>query len=819
MMQKGAASALAFASILVVSLVVVSGGCGDYGPVTLASQDAGGNPEDLRARGVGEACSEGVRCRTGLECKDARCAPGRVLEEGDTCIISAECKDGLYCAPTRKCTRGGVRIVGDSCSSEAECVAGSRCNAVGLSAECQAEGALDIGGACKTGTECFGGLFCTAGVCSAPPPTTINPPVAVSAFTGVKCVDEVGAGPVRAYFRIPRGQDDGDFFRLPFPNDARRKNGRIDLTGFPTPGADVLGYDLVDRWARYVEESATGFSAYPSIVMRFGGTPDLNTLKLTGVVRMVDVTTGSAGGDVAIAWGATNTQTKYVCPNAITARPAQGVPLEQGHTYALLITNGAKGPGGSAIEVAADLNVVLGAADPGAPLSDAWRSYAPLRTWAAAKAFDLVSLVNATVFTVGKHTDFVGKLATAIAAAPPPAVSGWVRCGAGPSPCPQAEGPRACGGANPAFDELHALVTLPSWQKTGAPDAAGVVLGDIALDAAGAPVAQPPTQVCLSLTVPKNGAMPASGWPLAIFAHDTGGSFRSHVDDGVAARFASADAGAAAVAVLGFDQVAHGTRRGASTARPAALWYATSNPSSMRGQGLQAAADILALVRLAPTFTLPAASSPTAAEIRFGSVVLVGHGQGATAVALAGPRAPSTVKGVVLGGVGASFLDTVISKRNPVDFANVAPVVLGESVLTAAHPVLSMFQNALDPVDPLDHAASLVTAPVTQARHTFVVYGRGDTHTPGVTQVAYTSAARLGIAAHPVSVTSPDDLGQPILPVPVGANVASFTAIVRQYDRSNYDGHLVMLLSSDATRDVDRFVADIALAKTPMVGR
>jgi hypothetical protein len=802
--------------IVAASVSATTSGCGDYGAVTLASQD-GGDIADLRAHGVGEPCDDSRRCRAGLACKEGRCAPAHTLDLDAACVISAECKEGLYCGPSRKCSLGGRHGAGDTCGSEAECTGGTRCNAIGLSAECQAEGGGDVAASCKTGNDCFGGLLCIGGACAPSPPSTGAPPVAISGFAGVACKDE--PGPVRAYFRVPRGQDDGDFFRLPFPNDVRRKAGKLDLSGFPTPGADVLGYDLVDRWARYVEESANGFSAYPTVTMRFGGSPDYESLKQAGVVRMADVTPGGDGADVGFGWSATSAKTKYVCENALTARPAAGLPLQQGHTYALFVTNGAKAPGGVPIEVSTDLKAVLGAADPGAPpLTDAWASYAPLRTWAAAKSFDLTTLVNATVFTVGKHTDLVAKIAASIAGAPAPAVTAWVKCGAGPSPCPQADGARACGTVDAAFDELHALVTLPSWQKGTAPYRTPAEDGDVALDAQGAPTAQGTAQVCLSLTIPKNATMPAAGWPLAIYAHATGGSFRSHVTDGVAGRFAAADGGAAKIAVLGIDQVAHGTRRGGTTARPETLWFSTSNPRAMRGNTLQAASDILALARLAPGFTLAAPASPTGAAIRFGAVMLVGHGQGATAIALAAPHA--TAKGIVLGGIGASFLDTVVVKRRPVDFADVAPAVLGEITLSPSHPVLGVFQNALDPVDPIDHAALIVKKPVAQAKHTFVVYGQSDSFTPGVTQAAYTIAAALGVAAPPATVLNPDDIGQSILPVPAGGNAAgNITAIVRQYDRGNDDGHLVMLLSPEATRDVDRFVADVARAQTPMVGR
>ncbi|MBX3187383.1 MAG: hypothetical protein KF819_10230 [Labilithrix sp.] len=812
-MRAGAAAVLAVLGMVVVTVAAPS--CGDYGPVTLMDQD-GGDADGIRGRNVGEACDERARCRSGLVCQDGRCVPSRALEEGAPCVISAECKEGLFCSASRVCARSGRGAAGDTCGSEADCSSGLRCNAVGLSAECQPEGASDVGAACGISPECFGGLLCTEKKCAAPPASTGAPPVAVSAFTGVACADE--PGPVRAHFRVPRGADDGDFFRLPFPNDARRKNGRLDLSGFPTPGADVLGYDLVDRWARYVEESANGFSAYPTIIFRFSATPDFATLKQDGVIRFVDVTPSGSGTDVGFGWNATNVRSKYVCGNTITARPAPGLPLEAGHTYAMFITNGAKAPGGVAIEASPDLRAVLGPADPGAPLSAAWSAYAPLRAWASANALDPATLVNATVFTVGKHPDLVGTIADAIEAAPPPAASGWIKCGAAPSPCPQAQAERACGPADAAFDELHALVTLPTWQQGTAPFASPAEGGDVVFDGSGAPAPQGSQQVCVSLSIPKGAPMPAGGWPLAIYAHATGGSFRSSVADGIAKRFASIEAGAARVAVLGFDGVAHGPRRGASNARPQALWFLTSNPRAMRGNGLQAASDVLALTRFAEAFTLADTASPTGAEIRFGDVALVGHGQGATAVALAGPRA--SVKGVVVGGVGASFVDTVPAKRNPVAFFSVAPVVLGEVTLGNAHPALAMFQNALDPIDPLDHASLLVTAPVTTAKHAFVVYGRDDSFTPGPTQVAYTFAAGLGVANPPPSVTMSDNLGSPPMVVPAGGNTAGgLTAIVRQYQPSGYDGHFVLLRSVDAMRDVDLFVGDALRDQTPMVGR
>ena len=64
----------------------------------------------------------------------------------------------------------------------------------------------------------------------------------------------------------------------------------------------------------------------------------------------------------------------------------------------------------------------------------------------AAKSVGESAIAGATVFTVGKVTEPAKKLAAAVAARPAPTAASWVKCGgAAPSPCPQADGDRACG--------------------------------------------------------------------------------------------------------------------------------------------------------------------------------------------------------------------------------------------------------------------------------------------------------------------------------------------------------------------------------------
>jgi hypothetical protein len=798
-------------------LVVPACGSGGVQLAAIPPFDAGeGGGIDV-PRGVGGRCDDGGVCRPGLACTAGVCQPGRSLDEGAACVISAECKDGFYCGPERKCAAAGAGQSGASCADDGECKSGLRCNIdiSSLGAVCQLEGTGDVGGTCALSGDCFGGLLCAEKICVAPPPGP--PPLGIPGFKGVACETET-ASPVAAYFRVPRGarQDDGDFFRLPFPNDVRMKNARPDLTGFPTPGADLLGFDLVDRWARYLEQTGTGWSAYPTVTFRFSGEIDFDSLKIKGATRWVDITPEN-GNDLGHNWSGTTGRTAYVCPNHLSFRPQAGAPLKAGHKYAVFMTNLAKAKDGSAIQVAPDLAAILGATDPGGALSAAYAAYAPLRTWATAKTFDLGTIVDVAVFTVGNHDDIAKKLATAVTAAPAPTATSWVRCGDAPSPCSQATEGRSCpAGPDPAFDELHALVTLPRFQQGNLPFTEPSDGGDLVLDpTSGQPIPQGSVEACLSLTVPK-GTLPTGGWPLVIYAHGTGGSFRSHVTEGIATRLA--DIEGKKIAVLGIDQVGHGPRRGASTAEPQNVFFNFTNPRAARGNVLQGAADQMALVRFAKGLTLPAGTSPTHAEVRFGKVAFWGHSQGATEGSIAMPYvAGASVPGVIFSGVGGSLIDSLLSKKSPVNLAAIAPAILSElpQNVNAAHPALAMFQNAIDPADPLDHAAA-ITGFAGFERHVFVPYGQGDTYSPPITQLNYVAAANLAVATPPASVTKPDDLLRNPQALPIKANSkGSYTAVVRQYAPSGYDGHFVVFRDADAQANAHRFIVDVLTGTAP----
>lgn len=754
--------------------------------------------------GVGAACDATHVCRPGLTCGgDGKCAPGHATAVGGDCQISAECNNG-YCTADRKCAAAGTGDANAQCKSDADCKSGLRCNpSPTLDTLCAPEGTVDLGGACQSSNECFGGLLCY------PNPQANNANQCLPTISGVVGVPkpfqvdcETETGDVQAYFEVPKGAKLKDFFRLPFPNDIRTKGTAPDYTDFPVPGPGILGFDAVDRWARFIEKTGTGFSAYPSITFRFSGELDFNSLdNQFKVTHFVDLTDKQELGH---GWGSTTGRTSYVCPNALTFRPPVGAPLKPGHTYAAYLTTGAKAKSGVPVKRGVDFTAMVGASDPGGPLSTAWNKYKPLRDWLTGQAISPDTILNAAVFTVGQVDKPGRDMGNFVEAATAP--NAWTKCEAGTtSPCAQHDGNRNCP-ATPAagIDEYHTVLKMPLYQKGNLPfmkpeDDGTFVSG----------TKQSTIDVCASITIPTGATTDV---PVLVYAHGTGGSFRSQSNENVASRLAGMKA-----AVLGIDQVGHGTRRGTETADPSGIFFNFANPAAAQGNVLQGGADQIALVKL-----LQAGLTVGGATLSKTKIAYWGHSQGATEGAISMPYAKG-VTGVLFSGEGGSLIDSLLTKTSPTNLLAAAPFIISEPKdnVDSSHPVLTLFQNGIDPADPLNHAANInPTLPVASdvvQKHVFVPFGQQDTYATPITQKTYILAARLAIAPTPSGVTpaaAPIDLPAPQAGS-VSANSNSFTAVSRQYAKpADRDGHFVIFADDSAKADGDKFLKAVLVDGT-----
>jgi pimeloyl-ACP methyl ester carboxylesterase len=498
-----------------------------------------------------------------------------------------------------------------------------------------------------------------------------------------------------------------------------------------------------------------------------------------------------------------------------------------GHTYAVWMTTDVRAASGDTIARAENLAALLAASTPSDPMLQAhYEKYAPFRAYLNGVGVNAEKVLNATVFTVAAPTNIMADLAGTVAALPAPTASAWTRCdGATSSPCPQAEGVRACG-VNAAFDEYHLLINLPIFQKGTAPykDEGGNVQTD-------APVRY--EQVCAAMTVPK-GLAAGAPLPLVIATHGTGGSFRTHVDSGIATSLSAVAVGGQTVnfAVLGFDQVEHGPRRGDSTESPDNLFFNFMNPDASRGNPLQGAVDLISAVRFART--LQEGTGPV--DVDPERILVFGHSQGSMHATLALPYIDN-LEAAVLSGNGVSLMHGLLTKTLPVNIAELVPLLISDGLYYdeqsqsvrgtvpggTHHPVLSVIQRYIDPGDGVNFARLLTASDAPHPTHLFQTFGLDDHFSPPTTLGIFAGVARLAVAQADPSATPPYNLGAewPTFPVEqtMGNGGNMFTAAVRQYGPGELsDGHFVAFQVPSAVEDVRQFLGQAALGMSPAIG-
>ncbi len=813
---------------LVLSLVVV--GCGgDDGTMTMVG-------------GFGDPCARPSQCRAGLMCNGSGvCMPMGGSEEGAVCQLDLDCADGLRCDAFRRCATEGDADVGELCAGSHECQSGLVCQLQGVSATCQTSGTADIGDVCTNAATCLGGLTCTPAspspLCTsaAPLPTNSPPPLpSVGFWAGVTCAEDNDAP--RAYFDVPTNSElDGDFYRLPFPNDVRRTTTGLDLSTHPTP-ATALNIDAIDRYLRASEEDLDGFSTNPVVYFRFSRGYDWDTSG--GAIHFINVDPDSPefGRQHLAGWLNTfGPISKYMCENWLGLRTLHGDPLLPGTTYAVVLDTSllpATDVGGTFAR-SPDLDAVLGGTRPtSVHLGPAWDHYAPLRDFIADGAdFVMADVLNATVFTTQSEVD-MDAFRDAVRAEAVPTLSDLTLCDTGvTSPCLDATtGRGACGAADPDFYELHGRIALPMFQAGTPPYATPTDGGAIAYDSSGAPIVARTEDVCVAITIPKNATMPNGGWPVLITGHGTGGSFRDAVDGGRADEVSNGTAGATTVnaATISIDLPMHGSRRGATTEGPETLFFNFVNPRAARDNVLQGAADLLSVIYFLEQGAVAAVDSPTNEAFSFDStrLAMFMHSQGATHAALMIADEP-LARNVVLSGVGGDLTQSLLNKTQPVDIRALLPLALldigGDGRLPTGdfHPALALFQMFFDSADPVNIVRRLHRAPrVGQVgTHVFMTYGMGDTYSPEATMQAYITAGSIS-AVNPriatFNVASAD--------APVSANRSvngeSMTIAHRQYQPiAPIDGHFVASQTTEGRADTARFLLQALAGQTPVIGQ
>ncbi len=773
---------------------------------------------------LGDACTVSTNCRTNLTCIDNTCQPTANRQLGESCIVSGECAEGLVCGTTSQCYEAGAGTDGSPCTQSQDCGEGLRCSYRGLGGICEPPGSLDIGEACTTSADCAAPLLCGAsGLC-------LLPAAGFPFLPDTDCADPAAeTGPFRIFFEVPKaGEPLPDFFRLPFPNDIRRTETGVNLEGFPNPGERFLGGDVLGSYLRTLSTIDDGFSTNPTIFFRFSKAPNFASIQggSGGTLRIVNITptSPSFGRGASIGWNVTNGRSKFVCHNYVAIHPSFRSPLEPNTTYAVYLTDGVTNDANERLVQDADFAAVLGATRPvDAELAEGWTKYAALREFLAAQGIPASSIMGATVFTTMDPIAPARALRPAVRELATPVIENLRACSADAA----ASDDDKCATATGDFTELHATVPAPIFQAGTRPYFAENEGGDVVVDA-GKAVVQGTEQLRLSITIP-SGEMPADGWPVVLYAHGTGGNFRSGIEDGTAGRMSSIviDGQPVKAVTVGYDGVQHGPRRGNSEKDPENLFFNFANPKAARGNTLQGAADLHFLTYLAENVSIDAAASPTGQAIAFNpaKIFLFGHSQGSSVGSLFAALEPN-VKSAIFSGLGGSLVLSLLNKTKPVDIARGVRIALSGSLtdnsrVNELDPVLSILQWYTDPVDPVNFAPLLYRRIPTGRNplHVLQTLGQGDSFAPEPCMKAFAEAAGLP-AGTPAAYTLADFNDTKAFPV--SANKQSslsvpVTALMIPYLADGFDGHFVAQRNAAAQRQCQEFIGTSITAGVPTV--
>jgi hypothetical protein len=586
-----------------------------------------------------------------------------------------------------------------------------------------------------------------------------------------------------------------DFYALPFPNDLRRTDdNKLDLSAFPANSF------LVELYRDAAAASLDGFGLNQTMFVRFSDAIDPATLPTIEGSRRPDASVALVNIDKKSPHYLEQTPiiTTFrpesgdtIGANSLAVRPYPGFPLDEGTTYALLITDQVRAADGSAIAAAPDF-VHLRNGE-GAP-AKALERYAPLREFIGS---DVKRIIDAAVFTTQTFSQYPKGIRAAIAALPVPTAT-------------LISNIRNVDG----YTLFEGTYQAPNFQRGAVPYRNSG--GDIALDNNGVAMIAGMESMRFSLTIP-NGDVPLTGFPLVIVHHGTGGDFRSAVGDGTAFAFA-----AQGMAMITTDQVLHGPRNPGGD--PQIDFYNFANPAAARDNAMQGYGDAFSTLRFALGQQI--VDGPRTLRIDPARVMFFGHSQGGQT----GPGFVAfepSIKGAVFSGTGGVLYLSLLLKTKPVDIPTIVATAIRDEPLDNDNPTLAMVQMYMERADPVNYAPLMIRNPISTPRSVMVTEGFGDSYTPNLATESFATAlgADLVQSSSAVPLEGLTLRGRKARTPPFsgytatdGPLTATSTAAIGQYKPpAGSDGHFVVFRVNAAKKQASEFLGSLSKTGTATI--
>jgi predicted esterase len=643
------------------------------------------------------------------------------------------------------------------------------------------------------------GLACAILACD---PTELHPEDAGTEDAASPDAGEDPGAP-RALFVLPRTPET-PFFDLPWPTDLRRTaEGLVDVSAFPNPRR----VDLVARYLAAVTARQRGFATNGAIYFRFSRSVDPaslpatveDTLRPDASVFLIDVDPESptplARHPAVVVYQ--DAATIYWPSQTVAIRPVHGIPLAGGRRYAAVVTRGVRPSAGGTFARDRDFEaLVTGGGDTAVEAARA--IYEP-----ALEALERAGLGRDEILSLAVFTtqDPVAELAL---------YRDWMHASY-PAPSARADAWRVVA-ERPTFHEVQGRYgPVPVFQEGTIPyENSG---GAMEPGADGLPVVHGEYDARFALTVPTT-PMPERGYPIVLYAHGTGGDYRSFLADGTGPRLASLG-----IACMGIDQIHHGERNPTGSSK-AILFFNVINPDAARDNNRQSALDVVQQARLVRTLVIPASVlARDGRDIRFDPerVYFFGHSQGGLVAPLF-LGIDDGVRAAVISAGSAVLAYALLYKTEPFSIPGVVRIGLGlpgsndrEALEREAfgfeHPIVTLLQGWIEASDGSNfgHLVFAAPRPGFLPKSVLSTEGLMDTFSPSGSIEALAVSMRMPLV-EPVAQPIPalDLLGIRPVRAPVRGNVAGglATAGLLQYPD---EGHFAVFRNADAQARIRGF--------------
>jgi hypothetical protein len=407
---------------------------------------------------------------------------------------------------------------------------------------------------------------------------------------------------------------------------------------------------------------------------------------------------------VSLEWH--EAQGVYYLPDTLDFMPTVGFPLRPHTRYALVVTDALQAASGGAVSQSSTVAALVGGGGASGPVASARSTLAPAIQEIEKAGIDRGHIVHLAVFTTTDPTEELIAVRDAVAqtiSAPTADPTQWT-LGFQGLDFTEYQGSY---GPNPNYQ----AGTIPFLMEGGQFEFAN-----------GLPEVQSTSSLRFSIAVPvaSQCPMPPGGYPIILYAHGTGGDWRSYLEDGTGIVMAKH-----CMATMGIDQIFQGVRPGsmpgATEAEIGLVFYNVQNPVAARTNGREAAIDEVQRARLFTEthFFVPASISVTQSDVHFDSTRLLffGHSQGG----LNGPLFTAidpTARGGVFSGSGADIALGLLEKTQPQPAVSglVSSLLLGldasnSTELDVFHPGMSLIQMLIDVEDPMNYGRLQATDP------------------------------------------------------------------------------------------------------------